>query len=95
MHRGEQAQFVEDGRVHFLRLVDQHHRTQEGGLQVGQPALAQGLEATPAVMALTLTETAPPLLTKTDHRLRAESCSVDRPHGPSAVLSTCTYRPWR
>ena len=27
VHRGEQAQLVEDGRMHFLRLVDQHHRS--------------------------------------------------------------------
>ena len=54
MHGGEQAQLVEHGRVHLLGLVDQQHRAQEGGLQMSQPALAQGLEAAPAVMGLEL-----------------------------------------
>jgi hypothetical protein len=36
MHGGEQAQLVEHRRMHLLRLVDQHHRSQKGRLQMGQ-----------------------------------------------------------
>ncbi|CDQ09482.1 hypothetical protein AFERRI_30128 [Acidithiobacillus ferrivorans] len=46
---GQQAQFAEHGGIHFLGFVDEQHRAAAGGIQMGEPALAQCLEAAPAV----------------------------------------------
>jgi len=47
---GQQAQFGEHGGLHLLCLVNQQHRSGQGGLDVRLPTVAQGLGATPAVM---------------------------------------------
>ena len=47
---GHQAQLAQRGRAHLLRLVDEEYRAPPRGLQVRQPALAQALEAAPAVV---------------------------------------------
>ena len=49
---GEDAQLGQDRGGHFLGLIDQEHRAQAGGFEVGEPGLAQGPEAGPAVMGL-------------------------------------------
>ena len=46
---GQQAQFAEHRGIYLLGFVDEQHRAAAGGLQMGEPALAQGLEAAPAV----------------------------------------------
>ena len=46
----QQPQLGQGGGVHLLRLVDQQHGAQAGRFQVGEPALAQGFEAGPAVV---------------------------------------------
>ncbi len=49
---GEDAQLGQDRGGDLLGLVDEQHRAQAGGLDVGAPGLAQGPEAGPAVMGL-------------------------------------------
>jgi len=48
--RAQEPQLVQDRRLHLLRLVDDQHRTQERGLDVGLPALAQDAGAGPAIV---------------------------------------------
>ena len=48
--RGQDAQFGEDRVGHLLRFVDEQDGAKAGGLDVGQPLLAQRLEAGPAVV---------------------------------------------
>src|SRR5665213_1373457 len=47
---GQQAQLAQGRRTHLLRLVDEQHAAPAGGVQVRQPAFAQGLEAAPSVV---------------------------------------------
>jgi len=47
---GQQAQLAQRGWAHLLRLVHQQHGAPARGIHVGQPALAQRLEAAPAVV---------------------------------------------
>ena len=47
---GEQAQLVHDRGGELLGLVDEQHRTQARGVEVGEPAGTQRLEAHPAVV---------------------------------------------
>ena len=48
--RGEQAHLGEHGVLEFLRLVDEQERAHAGVVEVGTPALAQHLEAVPAIV---------------------------------------------
>ena len=47
---GQQAQLAQGGRSHLLRLIDEQHAAPSGGVQVRQPAFAQGLETAPPVV---------------------------------------------
>lgn len=47
---GQEAQLREHGRSHLLRFVDQQHWASSCGFEVSDPAFAQDLEATPAVV---------------------------------------------
>jgi len=47
---GEQAQFGEDGAVHFLSFIDDQHRSVDGRLDVGEPFFPEDLGAVPAVV---------------------------------------------
>jgi hypothetical protein len=49
---GQQAQLTEHGGEHFLCFVDEEHGAQAGVFQMRQPAVAQGLEAGPAIVGL-------------------------------------------
>ena len=47
---GEQAHLGEHGVLELLRLVDEQERAHAGVVEVGTPALAQHLEAVPAIV---------------------------------------------
>ena len=47
---GEQAHLGEHGVLELLRLVDEQERSHAGVVEVGAPALAQHLEAVPAIV---------------------------------------------
>ena len=49
---GQHAQLAEHGGKHLLRFVDEEHGAQAGVLEVAEPAVAQGLEAAPAIVGL-------------------------------------------
>jgi hypothetical protein len=50
LRAGHQAQLREHRRAHLLGLVDEQHRAAAGRFQMGEPGLAQRLEAAPAVV---------------------------------------------
>ena len=45
-----ESNFSSVSRLHLLRLVDEQHRTKQGLLDVGEPALSEKLGAGPAVV---------------------------------------------